>query len=119
MPRRAESLAPEPADEPMDVDDEPAAPLDDAPLVEPVDDESDVDPLGDVIDPLADAPGVPMVAPVEVLPPAPLPEPTDALGLVDCASRLHASKSVCVGSAARAGPQMPITPATANSAVAQ
>ena len=105
MPRRAESLAPEPVDEPMDVEDEPVAPADDEPLIEPVDEEPDVEPLGDIADPLADAPGVLTLVPVEVLPRAPLPEPTDALGLIDCASRLHASKSVCVGSAARAGPR--------------
>ena len=65
---------------------------------------------------VADSPLVPMLPPIEVLPV--LPDLTEALGFIACASRLHASKSDCEGSAARAGAHTPTIPATTTTAVA-
>jgi hypothetical protein len=122
MPRSEGSVAaldtldPVPIDDPLDdvpiesIEPVPTGPVAELPVVEP-------EPVADELDdaePLA-PPSVPLVP---MLPPLDVPEPTDALGLNDCASRLQASKSACVGSAARAGPHTPTMPAMAKTAVA-
>jgi len=119
--------AEEPAIEPVEpapiesVEPAPNDPVDDELPIEPVPVEEPfiVEPADpDERDPLVapDMPLVPMLPPIDV-PPAP-PDPTEALGFIACASRLHASTSDDEGSAARAGAHTPTIPATTNTAVA-
>jgi len=87
-----------------------------------VDTEPDVSTLPEVAPPAAE-PEAPARMPPLALPPVPTPElvvpPGEALGLpIDCASRLHASKSVWVGSAAKAAPHTATMAVTVRSAVA-
>ena len=119
----------DPAREPLiePVEPAPIEPAEPAPI-EPVDGELFIEPVpveappivepGEAapLDPLVASDVPPMLPPIEV-PPAP-PDRTEALGFIACASRLHASKSDCEGSAARAGAHTPTIPATTNTAVA-
>jgi hypothetical protein len=108
----------EPVDGPPPIDPVEPAPIEpvpEPPIMEP----GVTEPLGDDSEP-PPAPGmllVPMPPPIDV--PLDVPEPTEALGFMACASRLQTSKSDCVGSAARAGLTAATIPATANSAVAR